>query len=64
MSRDNHRVCIYVDDETIEIIEFIMDTYEVTQSAAFRICAKVVKGVILDAKEEKDRRGGAGSRIV
>lgn len=59
MSRDKHRVCIYVDDETLEIIDFIMKTYEVTQSAAFRVCAKVVKGVILDGKEEKDRRGGA-----
>lgn len=59
MNRDKTRVCIYVDDETMEIIKFIMDTYEVTQSAAFRVCAKVVKGVILDAKEEKDRRGGA-----
>lgn len=59
MNRDKARVCIYVDDETMEIIKFIMDTYEVTQSAAFRVCAKVVKGVILDAKEEKDRRGGA-----
>ena len=59
MNRDKHRVCIYVDDETIEIINFIMKTYEVTQSAAFRVCAKVVKGVILDVKEEKDRRGGA-----
>ena len=59
MNRDKTRVCIYVDDETMEIINFIMDTYEVTQSAAFRVCAKVVKGVILDAKEEKDRRGGA-----
>lgn len=59
MSRDNHRVCIYVDNETLEIIDFIMKTYEVTQSAAFRVCAKVVKGVILDAKEEEDRRGGA-----
>lgn len=58
MSRDKHRVCIYVDDETIEVIDFIMKTYEVTQSAAFRVCAKVVKGVILDAKEE-NRRGGA-----
>ena len=58
MSRDKHRICIYVDDETIEIIKFIMETYEVTQSAAFRVCAKVVKGVILDVKE-KDRRGGA-----
>lgn len=59
MSRDKHRVCIYVDDETLEIIDFIMETYEVTQSAAFRVCAKVVKGVILDAKEKEDRRGGA-----
>lgn len=59
MNRDKTRVCIYVDDETMEIIKFIMDTYEVTQSAAFRVCAKVVKGVILDVKEEKDRRGGA-----
>lgn len=59
MSRDNHRICIYVDNETLEIIDFIMNTYEVTQSAAFRVCAKVVKGVILDGKEEKDRRGGA-----
>lgn len=59
MNRDKTRVCIYVDDETMGIIKFIMDTYEVTQSAAFRVCAKVVKGVILDAKEEKDRRGGA-----
>lgn len=59
MSRDNHRICIYVDDETLEIIDFIMNTYEVTQSAAFRVCAKVVKGVILDDKEEKGRRGGA-----
>lgn len=59
MSRDNHRLCIYVDDETLEIIDYIMKTYEVTQSAAFRVCAKVVKGVILDGKEEKDRRGGA-----
>ena len=58
MNRDKTRVCIYVDDETMEIIKFIMDTYKVTQSAAFRVCAKVVKGVILDAKEE-DRRGGA-----
>lgn len=59
MSRDKNRVCIYVDDETLEIIDFIMKTYEVTQSAAFRVCAKVVKGVILDAKEKEDRRGGA-----
>ena len=58
MSRDNHRICIYVDDETLEIIDFIMKNYEVTQSAAFRVCAKVVKGVILDETEE-DRRGGA-----
>ena len=61
MSRDEHRVCIYVDDETIEIIDFIMKTYDVTQSAAFRVCAKVVKGVIMDAKEEENRRGGARS---
>ncbi len=59
MSKDKHRICIYVDDETIEIISFIMKTYEVTQSAAFRVCAKVVKGVILDDKEKADRRGGA-----
>ena len=61
MSRDKHRICIYVDNETIEIIDFIMKTYDVTQSAAFRVCAKVVKGVILDAKEEENRRGGARS---
>ena len=61
MSRDKHRVCIYVDDETLEIIDFIMETYEVTQSAAFRVCAKVVKGAILDVKEEENRRGGARS---
>lgn len=59
MSRDNHRLCIYVDDETLEVIDYIMETYEVTQSAAFRVCAKVIKGVILDAKEEENRRGGA-----
>ncbi len=59
MSKDKHRICIYVDDETIEIINFIMNTYEVTQSAAFRVCAKVVKGVILDGKEEENRRCGA-----
>lgn len=59
MSRDNHRLCIYVDDETLEIVDYIMKTYEVTRSAAFRVCAKIVKGVILDAKEKEDRRGGA-----
>lgn len=59
MNKDKHRVCIYVDDETIEAINTIMEKYEVTQSAAFRVCVKVVKGGILDAKEEENRRGGA-----
>lgn len=59
MNKDKHRVCIYVDDETIKIINYLMETYAITQSAAYRTCVKVVKGVILDAKEEEDRRGGA-----
>lgn len=61
MRQDNHRVCIYVDDETLEIIDTIMKTYEVTQSVAFRVCAKVVKGVILNDEKEENRRGGARS---
>lgn len=61
MTRDKHRACIYIDDETIEAINMIMEKYEVTQSAAFRVCVKIVRRELLDAKEEENRRGGARS---
>lgn len=49
------RICIYADAETLDFIAGLQKEYDCTQSAAFRACVKIVKGV--HNVKEKDREG-------
>ena len=51
------RICIYADGETLDFIAKLQKEYDCTQSAAFRACVKIVKGV--QNGKEKDREGRA-----
>lgn len=49
-------ITIYVDDLTLAIVDELMKDYDCSQSAVFRSCVKIVKGLKDEAKEKQEVR--------